>query len=111
MLADEKKLLLNIRQADTDDLLDRVTAFRAAMEAEAVTLVERELHDRKVSAAEIAAHAENCRIECIFDADGIAKMCSFCHKPAVTEGLGWHRIWQKIPVFPRWLRYCKKHSA
>jgi hypothetical protein len=107
---DREKLLLNIRNADTDDLLDRATAYRANMEPEAVELIEIELRRRGITAASIATHAEACQTECLFDADGTAKMCSFCRRPAVTEGWGWHRILQKVPVIPRWLRYCKDHA-
>jgi hypothetical protein len=107
---DEKKLLLNIREADTDDLLDRVTAYRATMEAQAIDLIEGELHRRGINSARITAHGDVCRQECLFDADGTAKMCSLCRKPAVVEGWGWHRLMQKVPVFPRWLRYCKYHK-
>jgi hypothetical protein len=107
---DEEKLLLNIRQADTDDLLDRITAYRAGMEPEAIDLIERELHRRGVTAAQILDQAEAYRRECVFDANGIAKMCSTCRRPAVYEGWGWHKILGKVPLFPRWMRYCEEHS-
>ncbi|MSQ95523.1 MAG: hypothetical protein EXR98_13320 [Gemmataceae bacterium] len=107
---DEKKLLLNIRAADTDDLLDRITAYRATLEIQAIEMIERELHQRGVNAAQITAYAGICRQECLFDADGTAKMCSLCRRPAVAQGWGWHRLMQKVPVFPRWLRYCKNHK-
>jgi hypothetical protein len=108
---DEDKLLLNIRDADTDDLLDRVTAFRAGMEPEAIDLIERELHRRGVTAAQMQDQAEVYGRECVFDANGIAKMCSICRRPAVREGWGWHKILGMLPIFPRWLHYCKVHQA
>jgi hypothetical protein len=35
--------------------------------------------------------------------------CSFCHAPAVAEGWGWHRLWGRFPVFPRFFFYCASH--
>lgn len=107
---DATKVLLNIRAEDTSDLLDRVTAYRAGMEPEAIEAIEDELRRRGVRASDIAAHAEKCQTECLFHADGVAKMCSFCRKPAVSEGWGWHRLLNKVPICPRWLRYCKDHA-
>jgi hypothetical protein len=108
---DDEKLLLNIREADTDDLLARITAYRAGMEPAAIDLIEQELHRRGVTAAQILDQAEACRRECVFEANGIAKMCSSCRRPAVGEGWGWHRILGKVPIIPRWLRFCKVHQA
>ncbi len=108
---DLQKLLVNIRKADTDELLDRITAYRLGLEPDAIDMVEQELHRRGVAAARIAEHWELCRRDCIFHADGTAKMCSFCRKPAVREGWGWHKIFGKLPVFPRPLCCCQVHSA
>src|SRR5436190_477070 len=102
-----QKMLENIRAADTDDLLDRVTVFRANMEPEAVDLIEGELRRRGVGPKKIDAYREDCLRECLYHYDGTAKVCSFCRKPAVKEGWGWHRMLGKIPIIPRWLRYCK----
>ena len=107
---DVQKILLNIRNADTDDLLDRVTAYRAGMEANAVEMIEAELLQRGVDAAQIAAHRGRCARECLFFSDGAAKMCSLCRKPAVREGWGWHSLWKRIPLFPRRMRYCPDHD-
>jgi hypothetical protein len=41
--------------------------------------------------------------------DGTAVGCSFCHRPAVAEGWGWHRLWGLLPVFPRYYYYCSEH--
>jgi hypothetical protein len=107
---DEQKLLKDLRAADTEDLIDRVTAFRAGMEPEAVDLIEAELHRRGVGMEKIGGYREECLRECLFNDDGTAKVCSFCRRPAVKEGWGWHRLMGKIPIMPRWLRYCKQHS-
>ena len=109
MDGDEKKVLAKINAADTDELLDQVTAYRAGMEAFAIEMIERELHTRGVSAAQIAEHRETCERECVYLPDGVAAMCSFCRKPAVKEGQGWHKLMGIVPVVPRWLCYCKAH--
>ena len=106
---DAQKVLLNIRQADTDDLLDRITAYRRGMEPDAIVMIERELRERNVSAAEIAEHREICERDCIYLEDGTAAKCSFCQKPAVAEGRGWWKIYRLVPFFPRRLRYCGRH--
>lgn len=107
----EKKVLVNIRQADTGDLLDRVTAYRAGMEPEAIDIVEQELRRRGVTAAQIAEHRETCERECLYYDDGTARMCSLCRKPAVSEEWGWFRLFFVIPLIPRRVCYCKEHGA
>ena len=107
---DEQKVLANIQAASDDDLLDRVTAFRVGMEAEAIDLIEQELHRRGISAVQIQEWREACQRECLFDAHGIARVCAFCRKPAVAEGWRWHKILGKLPVFPRWMCYCEAHQ-
>ena len=107
----EQKLLANIRAASNEDLLDRVTAYRAGMETEAINLIERELHRRGILAAQIQDRQETCQRECVFDGNGVAKMCSFCRKPAVGEAWRWHKLLGKLPVFPRWMCYCEDHRA
>ncbi len=99
----------NVRRADTLDLLNRVTAFRAGMEPQAVTIIETELLDRGIGPDEIAEHGKSLREEVIFLPDGCAARCSFCRLPAVAQGWGWHRIWGRVPVFPRLFFYCKAH--
>lgn len=111
MELDHEKLLENIRKAHTDDLLDRVTAFRVGMEADAVDLIERELHRRDIGAEQIAERREECRRKCLFAADGSAETCSFCRKPAVSEGWGWFKVFWLLPLIPRRLRYCQVHEA
>jgi hypothetical protein len=105
----EQKLKVNISRADNDDLLDRITAFRAGMESDAIELIEQELHRRGVTAAQIAERREACERNCVFDSDGNAKMCSFCRKPAVREGWGWFKLMWLVPLIPRRVRYCKNH--
>lgn len=100
----------NIRQADTGDLLDRITAYRQGMEAEAVALIEDELRRRGITDAIIEERQQAYLRECLFYADGTAMMCSFCRLPAVTQAWGWHKLWNKVPLCPRQFRYCKNHQ-
>ena len=85
MKADPQRILLDVRKATTDDLLDRATAYRAGMTPEALALIEAELQDRGVGPEQFAAHAESCRQEVLFLPDGIAARCSFCDRPAVAR--------------------------
>jgi len=102
LLKTEMQIILqNIRHADTDDLLDRVTAYRAGMEPDVIGFIEDELERRGVAPEEIEAHAEQLRAECLFHADGTAQMCSFCRRPAVAAQLGWRRLFQAAPEAPR----------
>ena len=109
MRFDSTQVLANARAADTDDLLDRVTAFRAGLEPEAVDLVELELRRRGVTEERIADHARQYE-NCLRTADGTALECSWCRKPALTAAWGWHRLWGLAPVFPRRYRYCATHQ-
>jgi len=107
---DYQRVLANVRQADTEDLLNRVTAYRDGMEPAAVEMIEEELRQRGVTAAEVAAHAERVRTEAVFLPDGIAAKCSRCHAPAVGQRWGWFRLFRKIPLFPRREFYCRTHA-
>jgi hypothetical protein len=86
-----------------------VTVYRTGMEESALEVIEAELRARKVGRDEIQAHAERRRQETTFLPDGTAVRCSFCHRPAVAEGWGWHRLWGLLPVFPRFFYYCSEH--
>lgn len=109
MLFDLERVRANVRGATTEDLLDRVTVYRAGMEESALEVIEAELRARKVGRDAIEAHAERRRQETTFLPDGTAVRCSFCHRPAVAEGWGWHRLWGLLPVFPRFYYYCSEH--
>jgi hypothetical protein len=110
MLAfDEQKCLAELRHADTADLLDRVTAYRAGLEPRAIALIEQELHDRGVTAEEIDAANTTSQRECLFDATGIALPCSRCWRPAVAVIWRWHKLWGVLPLFPWRLRCCRDH--
>lgn len=99
----------NVRQASTEDLLDRVTVYRQGMEPEAVEIAEAELRARGIREKEIEEHAHLRGRDAIPLADGTARECSHCRRPAVAEGWGWHRPWGLVPVFPRYFSYCERH--
>lgn len=106
---DPERVKQNARQATTEDLLDRITVYREGMEAEAIDLIEEELHARGIRPEEIEAHAAERSQVTIPRGDGTAMPCSFCERPAVDQGWGWHRMWGLLPVFPRYLFYCDRH--
>ncbi len=110
MRFDPIHVLTHARAATTDDLLDRVTVFRAGMESEAVELFEMELRRRGVTPEQIGAHARQYEA-CLRAADGTVLPCSRCRKPAVAMRWGWHRLWGVLPVFPKRVRYCVEHES
>ncbi len=99
----------NVKNADTEDLLDRITVYRAGMEPEAIRIIEEELQARQVTPEQIAEHAGRRSRDTRLLPDGTAATCSFCHAPAVAEGWDWHKLWGMVPVFPRTYRYCERH--
>lgn len=109
MLFDLERVKANVRQATTEDLLDRVTVYRAGMEESALEVIEDELRARNIRWADIQAHGERRRQETQLLPDGTAVRCSNCHRPAVAEGWGWHRLWGLLPLFPRFYHYCSEH--
>lgn len=109
MKFDIERVRTNARQAPTEDLLDRVTVYRAEMEPQAVDLIEAELRQRGIGPDQIAEHAQRRKGEVVFRPDGTATKCSFCSRPAVVLAWGWQRLWGLIPLFPRLFGYCEEH--
>jgi hypothetical protein len=99
----------NVHQATTEDLLDRITVYRAGMEETALDLIAAELRSRGVTPDQIQAHEDQRDQEIRLLPDGTAVPCSFCHRPAVAEAWGWHWLWGLVPLFPRFYRYCSVH--
>jgi hypothetical protein len=99
----------NVAQATDEDLLDRATVYRAGMEPAALEIIDAELVERGYLPREIDAHARLRAERVIMMPDGVAARCSFCFKPAIIEGWGWHRFWGRIPLWPRFFRYCDNH--
>jgi hypothetical protein len=103
---DSQRVLQDVRQATTEDLLDRVTAYRTGMEAEALGIMEAELRRRGVGRKQIEDHAQR---PVLADRAGVAVKCSYCSRPAIGRSWVWHRLWWCIPVFPRRFNYCPEH--
>lgn len=99
----------NVAKADTADLLDRVTAYAAGLEPEAVSVILEELRSRGVTPEAIVEH-ERSRPPAMMDPAGVAVKCSECPKPAVTREFGWFRVFgRKVPVVPGWFPKCEEH--
>jgi len=99
-----------VRKADTEELLDRVTVYREGMEPAALDLMEGELDRRGVTRAQIEDHDATRRATAIMLPDGTALQCSFCNRPAVVRGRGWHKLFGRVAVFPRFFAYCAIHD-
>ena len=108
---DPERVTKNALEATSEDLLDRITVYRDGMEPEAVEIIEAELRRREIGREEIEAHEAHRRERMIPLPDGTALSCSFCHRPAVEQRWGMHRMWGRIPVFPRYFSYCEVHLA
>ena len=118
MQYDRGKVRENARKAETEDLLDRVTVYRAGMEPDALYVIEEELRRRGVTAADVDAHARRREQAGLCDDGGLPARCSFCDRPALARGWGWHRLggrWLpeslrgRLPLFPRPFWYCEAH--
>ena len=109
MNADAQRIRMNAKNAELEDLLDRVTVYRQGMEPEAVAILEDELHARGVSWEHIQAHAGRREEQGVLMQDGIALPCCRCRRPAMAKRWAWHRIFGRIPIFPRLFRYCSEH--
>jgi hypothetical protein len=103
------RVRVNAREASTEDLLDRITAYRAGMEIEAIEIIETELRSRDVNQNQIDAHGSERAKEVLHLPDGTALSCSLCRRPAVTQVWSWHWLLGRVPVFPRRFFYCRKH--
>lgn len=104
---DLERIRKNVKEASTEELLDRITAYRAGMEPAAIEVIEAELDRRGVGEEQVREHA-NRRSDTLRRGT-VAQRCSFCERPAVTRGWGWHRLWGKVPAFPRLFNYCEMH--
>jgi hypothetical protein len=107
---DPEAVRRNAHEATTEDLLDRVTAYRSGMEPEAVAIIEAELARRGVGRDGVERHeAENCA-NVLLRPEGFAYRCSYCRRPAVVRRWGWHWLWGLVPVLPRVMNYCAGHA-
>jgi hypothetical protein len=110
MRLDLRKVAEFIRRAETEELLDRVTVYREGMEPAALDLMEGELDRRGLTRADIADHDAARRQTAVFLPDGTAVRCSFCFRPAVIQARGWHKLFGRVPIFPRLFARCAIHS-
>jgi hypothetical protein len=108
---DLKRVAEFIRRADTEELLDRVTVYREGMEPAALDLMEGELDRRGVTREDIADHDARRRETAIMLPDGTAMRCSFCNRPAVKQDRRWHRLFGRVPIFPKMFAYCEFHRS
>ncbi len=111
MRFDPDKTLANARRAETEELLDRVTAFREGMEPEAVEIIEAELARRGITPEDIHAHYRAFQHQVIEEKDGFVARCSFCQRAAIESRYAWHKLWGILPLFKRMFYYCEKHWA
>lgn len=100
----------NVKRAATDDLLDRATVYRAGLEPDALPVILDELRARGVTAEDVVRHEEERR-EVIVHPSGVARPCARCPKPAIVREWGWHRMFGKLPLFPRRVYLCADHSC
>ena len=98
----------NVRRADTEDLLDRITVYRLALEPEAIDVIMAELKHRGLAESDIRRH-ESARSDVVVDKFGIPRPCTVCRRPASAAEWGWHRLFNLIPLFPRRLYRCEHH--
>jgi hypothetical protein len=106
-----KRVAEYIRSADSEDLLDRVTIYRSGMEPAALDLMEMELDRRGFSRDDIADHGTKRHETAILLPDGTALRCNFCDRPAALKRWGWHRLFRRIPLYPRVFAYCSVHGG
>src|SRR3954464_2420983 len=87
-----------VREAETEELLDRVTVYREGMEPAAIDLMEGELSRRGVKYDDIVAHREQQRERVLLHQDGTAQRCAYCERPATCRRWRWFRLYGLIPL-------------
>jgi hypothetical protein len=99
----------NVKKASTEDLLDRATVYRKEMEPDALAIIDAELAERGITVENIESHLVSRR-RTLTRADETAIKCSHCYKPAVCQGWGWHKLFGKLPILPRFYSWCEDHA-
>jgi hypothetical protein len=120
MQRDLKWVRENVRQASTEDLLDRATVYREGMEPEALDLIEGELRARGMGPRQLEEHAAARAQNAVRDADGNVVRCDFCDRPAVQRRWGWRRMRGRglagvltsvLPLYrPSFVACCAEHT-
>jgi len=108
---DLKRVAENVREADTDDLLDRITVYYSGMEPAAIDLIHAELARRGVSDRKIRAYALEVAAKVIVDDAGLTVSCMRCSSPAVSREWRMYRVLRSIPVFPMKMPLCEAHGG
>jgi|YNPBryunderm2012_1023409.scaffolds.fasta_scaffold41748_2 hypothetical protein len=110
MRLDLEAVAENIRRAETEDLLDRLTVYSAEMEPEVLPMIAEELVSRGVRAETVAEHHRLRAKTVLVLPGGIPARCTYCQRPAVFQQLDWHRLWGQCPLFRRRFFYCDQHD-
>ena len=104
-----KRLERFVHDAETEDLVNQVTAFRAGMRPDVLPLIEAELRRRGIGPDDVAAHQAEVDAAVIWQAPGLARKCRDCERPAVETRWDWHRLWNTVPILPARFYYCVAH--
>jgi len=104
-----ERLSAFIHEAPTVTLLDRLTAFRSGMRQDVLPLIEAELRRRGVNSERIAEHETEVEETVIWERPGMARRCRDCERPAVAFVWDWHRLVDRLPVWPARFFYCANH--
>ncbi len=103
----------NVRDASTEDLLDRATIYRKEMDADALVIIDTELVERGVTIDVVKSHLDS-REGHVLREDGTTVKCNFCDRPAVemerSWGWGWNLLFRKLRLSPPPLARCAVHS-
>jgi hypothetical protein len=109
---DRERIRANVQAATTQDLLDRATVYRDGMEPEALELIEEELRQRGVTAAQQIDHQTQYE-DTLRDGEGLPLYCDYCDhlRPAVWRGWRWYWWWGLVPLFPIRVALCARHAG
>jgi hypothetical protein len=101
----------NAQAADSLDLLDRLTIYAKGMEPDALRIIAEVLAERGIGREEVEEHRqERNALEPLRIADGMVRQCTLCREPAVARAWRWHRLFGKVPTFPRRVWVCEQHA-
>jgi hypothetical protein len=108
MAVDLERIRQYAEKASTEELLDRVTVFRAGMEPEAIVVIETELHRRGVDQEKVAEFEQLRRRDGLIGGD-VPRTCSYCDRPAIVRAWGFARGRSLLPIIPWRFSYCEEH--
>lgn len=109
MELDLERVRASAKEADTEDLLNRVTVFRGGMEEAALEVLEEELRTRGVGAEEVREYANRMRPLVLWERPGLAARCHLCDSPATRLEWRWRRFLGLVPLFRRQVPCCPIH--